>query len=50
MNLTGWLVETAHPRKIMLFGVYSTRREMGLNSDFDILVVVPSVVHRRNTA
>ena len=43
------IVETAHPRKIILFGS-AARGEMGLNSDLDILVVVPSGVHRRNTA
>ncbi len=43
------IVETAHPRKIILFGS-SERGEMGPNSDLDILVVMPTGVHRRNTA
>ena len=43
------IVETAHPLKIILFGS-AERGEMGPNSDLDILVVVPSGVHRRNTA
>lgn len=43
------IIETAHPRKIILFGS-AKRGEMGPNSDLDILVVMPSGVHRRNTA
>lgn len=43
------IVEIAHPLKIILFGS-AVRGEMGINSDIDILVVVPSGVHRRNTA
>ena len=43
------IVETAHPLKIILFGS-AERGEMGPNSDLDILVVVRSGVHRRNTA
>ena len=43
------IVETAHPLKIILFGS-AVRGEMGVNSDLDILAVVPSGVHRRNTA
>jgi predicted nucleotidyltransferase len=43
------IVATAHPRKIILFGS-AGRGEMGPNSDLDILVVMPSGVHRRNTA
>jgi predicted nucleotidyltransferase len=38
-----------YPRKIILFGS-AGRGEMGPNSDLDILVVMPSGVHRRNTA
>ena len=43
------IVETARPRKIILFGS-AERGEMGPNSDLDLLVVMPSGVHRRNTA
>lgn len=43
------IVETAHPRKIILFGS-AERVEMGSNSDLDVLVVMPSGTHRRNTA
>jgi len=43
------IVETAHPRKIILFGS-AARGEMGPNSDLDILVVVPTGIHRRKTA
>jgi len=43
------IVETAHPHKIILFGSAESG-EMGPNSDLDILVVMPSGVHRRNTA
>ena len=42
-------VDTAHPNKIILFGS-AERGEMGPNSDVDLLVVMPSGVHRRNTA
>ena len=43
------IVANAHPRKIILFGS-AERGEMGPNSDLEILVVMPSGVHRRNTA
>ena len=43
------VVNTVHPKKIFLFGS-AERGEMGPNSDFDILVVVESGVHRRKTA
>lgn len=43
------IVETANPRKIILFGS-AERGEMGPNSDLDLLIVMPSDVHRRNTA
>jgi len=43
------IVETAHPLKIILFGS-AQREEMGPNSDLDLLVVIPSGVHRRSTA
>jgi predicted nucleotidyltransferase len=43
------IVETADPRKIILFGS-AGRGEIGPNSDLDVLVVMPSGVHRRKTA
>ena len=43
------IVETAHPSKIILFGS-AEREEMGPNSDLDVLVVMPTGTHRRNTA
>ncbi len=43
------IVETVHPRRILLFGS-AARGQMGPNSDLDILVVMPDGVHRRRTA
>jgi predicted nucleotidyltransferase len=43
------IVETVHPRRILLFGS-AARGQMGPNSDIDILVVMPDGVHRRRTA
>ena len=43
------IIETADPLRLILFGS-AVRGEIGPNSDLDILVVVPSGVHRRNTA
>ena len=43
------IIEIVHPRKIILFGS-AARGEMGQNSDFDLLVIVPSGMHRRRTA
>lgn len=43
------IVETANPLKIILFGS-AARGEVGPNSDLDILVVIPSGIHRRLTA
>lgn len=43
------IVQVAHPSKIILFGS-AERGEMGANSDVDVLVVMPSAIHRRNTA
>lgn len=43
------IAETADPLKIILFGS-AERGEMGPNSDLDVLVVMPSGIHRRNTA
>ena len=48
-EITRRIVETAHPRKIILFGS-AERGEMGPNSDLDVLVVIPSGIHRRKTA
>ena len=48
-EITRRIVETAHPRKIILFGS-AQRGEMGPNSDLDVLVVIPSGIHRRETA
>jgi len=43
------IVETANPRKIILFGS-AGRGEMRPSSDLDVLVVMPPGVHRRATA
>ncbi|MBF0416530.1 MAG: nucleotidyltransferase domain-containing protein [Magnetococcales bacterium] len=43
------IVDVAHPLRIILFGS-AARGEMGLDSDLDLLVVVPDGVHRRQTA
>ncbi len=43
------IVETANPLRIILFGS-AARGELGPNSDLDILVVIPSGIHRRVTA
>lgn len=43
------IVEAVHPLKIILFGS-AARGEMGPDSDFDVLVVMPDGTHRRNTA
>jgi predicted nucleotidyltransferase len=43
------IAETADPLKIILFGS-AERGEMRPNSDLDVLVVMPSGIHRRNTA
>ena len=43
------IVETANPRRIILFGS-AGRGEMKPNSDLDVLVVMPPGVHRRATA
>ena len=43
------VVATANPNKIILFGS-AQRGDMGPNSDLDILVVMPSGIHRRTTA
>ena len=43
------IVETAHPRKIILFGS-AARGAMGPDSDVDLLVVMPDGTHRRHAA
>ncbi len=43
------IVEVAHPLRIILFGSAS-RKDMGPDSDLDVLVVVPDDTHRRHTA
>ena len=43
------IVEAVHPLRIILFGS-AARSEMGPDSDFDVLVVMPDGVHRRETA
>jgi len=48
-ELTRRIVEAVHPLKIVLFGS-AARGEMGLNSDLDVLVVMPEGVHHRKMA
>ena len=43
------VVDAVHPLQIILFGS-AARGEMGPDSDFDILVVMPDGTHRRHTA
>ena len=43
------IVDAVHPLKIILFGS-AVRGEMGPDSDFDLLVVMPDGTHRRHTA
>lgn len=43
------VVEAVHPQRIVLFGS-AARGEMGPNSDFDVLVIMPDGTHRRRTA
>jgi uncharacterized protein len=43
------IVDTAHPLSIILFGS-GARGDVDSNSDFDVMVVMPSGVHRRKTA
>ena len=43
------IVDAVHPLKIILFGS-AVRGEMGPDSDFDVLVVMPDGAHRRHTA
>ena len=48
-DLVQCIVEVVHPLRIILFGS-AARGEMGLNSDVDVLVVMPEGTHRRHTA
>jgi predicted nucleotidyltransferase len=48
-RLVARIVETVHPRRIILFGS-AARGQMGAHSDVDLLVVMPDGVHRRRTA
>jgi predicted nucleotidyltransferase len=48
-ELTQLIVQAAHPLRIILFGS-AARGHMGINSDLDILVVMPDGAHRRRTA
>jgi len=43
------IVMAVHPLRIILFGS-AARNEMGADSDFDVLVVMPDGTHRRHTA
>lgn len=43
------IVDAFHPIRIILFGS-AVRGEMGPDSDFDLLVVMPDGTHRRHTA
>ena len=48
-RLAARIVETVHPRRIILFGS-AARGQMGAHSDVDLLVVMPDGIHRRRTA
>jgi predicted nucleotidyltransferase len=43
------IVQQVHPSRIILFGSRA-RKEQGLESDVDLLVVMPEGTHRRRTA
>lgn len=43
------ILAVVQPRKVVLFGSAS-RGAMGENSDIDLLVIVPTGMHRRHTA
>ena len=43
------IVGSVHPKQIILFGS-AIRGDMGPNSDFDLLIIIPSGGHRRRTA
>jgi predicted nucleotidyltransferase len=48
-SLVSQIVEAVHPVRIILFGS-AARGEMGPDSDFDLLVVMPDGTPRRKTA
>jgi len=48
-SLVQSIVEAVHPLKIILFGSYA-RGKANLDSDIDVLVVMPEGVHCRGTA
>lgn len=43
------ILEVVQPKKIILFGS-AARGKIHTNSDIDLLIVIPSGMHRRNTA
>src|SRR3990172_2040942 len=43
------ILEVVQPKRIILFGS-AARGKIHANSDIDLLVVIPSGMHRRNTA
>ena len=45
-SLVSQIVEAVHPVRIILFGS-AARGEMGPDSDFDLLVVLPDGTHRQ---
>jgi predicted nucleotidyltransferase len=48
-DLINRIVEAAHPLRIILFGS-TARGEAGIDSDIDVLVVMPDGTHRSETA
>jgi predicted nucleotidyltransferase len=48
-RLVATIVQTARPRRIILFGS-AARGQVRAHSDVDLLVVMPDGVHRRRTA
>lgn len=48
-RLVSEIVAAVHPLRIILFGS-AARGEMGLESDIDVLVVMPNGTHRRKAA
>lgn len=48
-RLVGEVVKRVNPLRIVLFGS-AARDESGVQSDIDLLVVMPDGVHRRRTA
>lgn len=48
-DLVGRIVNTVHPRRVILFGS-AARGDTNPQSDIDVLVVVEDGIHRRKTA